>query len=157
METLIAIDFDGVISPIDRDYDFTTDSDFVIIRLGGFNCAIRKETLEFLQKISVIPNLKVVWFSSWGEETECFVEDSDNRIPEFDWINVREGKAEAVFNYAEANNFTKIVAVDDHMKVVSALKRISKNHEDIETLFIKPMTKKGITSLQIKKILKFIV
>jgi len=156
METLVTIDFDGVVSPINKDFDFSADENFVIVRLGGFHCAIRKSTLNFLKRLSEASEVTVIWGSSWNEETESFFKDSEGLIPQFEWINVQGGKPEAILEHALENEFTRVVLIDDDSKVVSGLRRVFKKNSEIDFLAVKPSLHTGLLESHITKIQDFL-
>lgn len=160
MKTLIALDFDGCVSPIDRNKDFTQDPEFTVLKLGGFMCAIRKETINFLNIINKIENATVVWVSSWQENTEGLHQESKKSIPHFSWVKTSIGKAEATINYAVSNEYQKIVFVEDNLKESNKLKSLIKkwnlSNDTIDILAIRPKITVGLTSQHIQKIKNFI-
>lgn len=158
--TLITMDFDGCVSPIDPNKDFTQEPGFSIITLGNFPCAIHEDTLSFINTVQRDESIDVVWATSWEDGTEYFNKDSDGQIPSIPWIPVNLTRKNSVFNYAVDNGYRKVVIIEDSIPATTRLRKLFKDwnasNPEIGLLIVRPSLKVGLTKAHIKKILKFI-
>lgn len=151
-KVLATLDFDGVVSPIDHGRDFEADGAFEIFRIGGFLCAISKETLEFLQTLSSLAGahpdqLVVRWASSWDSLTEGFAPRTDHAIPEFGYIPTDFDKAKAISEAAIEEDASVVLVFEDHRAVHQKLRNIWKRDErfaDRTLISYQPKTTEGI-------------
>lgn len=154
-KALITLDFDGVISPIDNSYDFSSDKLFVEMKLGGFSCFIKQEVLTFMERLSLNPNIKVMWASSWDDMTQFFNTDSGGSIPHLPYIMTAGMKAERILETASELDVEELHIFEDSAKVrnrVNHLRKKSPEKYPFNTVFHKTDTAKGISSAMISSV-----
>lgn len=157
-KTLIALDFDGVVSPIDHDKEFLESEGWITFNFG-LPCSIHTRVLEFLkvlEELSSSDAVDVYWASSWNKQIEGLSLDSGGQIPEFPWIPVHKGKGDAIFETAKSGGCSRIITLDDHARVGNRVKLLAKEFPEIEVLAIAPKVRKGITDSHIKRVKDFL-
>lgn len=157
-KTLVTIDFDGVVSPIDKSRDFTLTLGWRQVNFG-FTCDIHESIIKFLQDLSNLEKnapLDITWASTWNAATEHFASDSNGLIPDFPWIDVSAGKAEAIFQKVKEGNYTRLVALEDSIKVITKLKKLMKTLPEVEAIYIRPQLTVGLTNTHISKVMEFL-
>lgn len=131
-KTLVILDFDGTVSPIlpqsiMEEKGLLHRENYEVFALG-YDCAIRRPVLDFLQKLSQIQEERddviVRWVSSWDETTQMFSNQTEGRIPHFDYLPIRstleKGGAIAGFVAEQGNIGQVIVFEDDPRPVIQA-------------------------------------
>lgn len=161
-KTLITIDFDGCISPIDHSKDFTKEPGFKFMRLAGLHCAVSDEVIEFLKTVNTSQNTVPLWASSWEENLNNIHEDSENEIPFIPWLPVNSSKKLSIVNHVTENGYRKVVIIEDSTSVTTRLRKLLNNwnlnhpSETVEYLIIKPKLTEGLTKRHIEDIYKFV-
>ena len=153
-KTLVSIDFDGTVSPIDQSRDFTESKDWNYYRLG-FSCAIHDSVIELLQDLKAIEpegNIVSVWGSTWHDSTEDFPRNSNGAIPEFPWLNVGANKAEVIIAKAVSEGFERVVIVEDSPAVIRKIKKLALTNTEVEIMTFKPKLELGLTEKMIAQI-----
>lgn len=154
-KVLVTLDFDGVVSPIDKSRshsDFEEDEDFEVYQLGGFPCAIRKDTKDFLWELRILSEeeperFTVAWASSWNEMTLYFAPRSNHEIPEFGYVPTNFDKAKAIADLTLEEDATLALVFEDHRGVHQKLRNIWKKDErfaDRKLISFKPKLEEGI-------------
>lgn len=157
-KTLVTLDFDGVVSPIDHDRDFTLERDWKQFKLGLY-VDIHKNVLCFLRELRLLDlngEITLAWASTWLASTEDFAEKTEAEIPSIPWIPLNEGKAEAIIAKVESGGFERVVVMEDSSKVVAKLRAWGKLNPQIELLLIQPKLKVGLTNSQMLKVQEFL-
>jgi len=148
---LVTLDFDGVISPIDKQRDFEAEEAWKVLKLGAFPCAIAEETLELLNELAEVnsknPAIEVVWATSWEDLTEHFSEQSQGIIPDFRWISTRPSKAESIYGEAQKLGADAILSCEDSGSVHRELSKLlnPRVKGDPTTIIrVEPTTERGL-------------
>lgn len=148
---LIALDFDGVISPIDKQRDFKAEEGWKVLRLGAFPCAIAEDTLELLNELADVnsnnPAIEVVWATSWEDLTEYFTKQSKGIVPDFRWISTQPSKAKSIYDEAKKLGADAILSCEDSAMVHGELSELLSPtaKEDPTTLIqVKTTTERGL-------------
>lgn len=152
-KTLITLDFDGVVSPIDHNKNFANDTEYTMIKLAGFDCAIRTKVLEFLKEISENETIDVVWVTTWDSLTKHFHEDSDGKIPDFPFLETRRNKAKTILEHIKKEKYEKAYIFEDSpdvKKEFNKKQRELENKIDTYITFNKCKTEEGIKDSHIK-------
>ena len=151
-KVLVTLDFDGVVSPIDHDRNFRADSDFEMFRIGGFQCAISKETLGTIQRLKKISMehpelLEVIWASSWVDLTETFHIETNDALPELGFLEIPASKAESISKHALATDARTVIVLEDGVIANRNLKKVWNGEEFIgrELILFKPKLETGLT------------
>lgn len=152
-KALVLLDFDGVISPIDRTPGaLSKENGYQSYRLGGFTCWIHENVIVFLNALNTAENVEVKWCSSWVDITENFHDKSNGAIPHFPYLPIAPSKPAALKAELKATNAEVVVAVDDYTSITSKYRKI----QDDRLTVIKPKTEIGLTRTQMNKILSLV-
>lgn len=127
---LATIDFDGVVSPINHDYDFSADDSFVEYRLGGFDCFVRKSTVEFLNWLNTQSGIDPVWATSWEDMTAHFAADTNNDFPHFRFLGLPSSKAESILEEAIRVEADEVHIFEDHAKVINKVRSLMRGNRE---------------------------
>ncbi len=138
---LLYLDFDGVISPLhpEENPDFDRN-DYHEFRLSGFGVLIRKDVIDFLQRLD--PS-QVIWNSTWSNMCASFHEESGGIIPEFPHRYIESG-ADIVFGIVPGS-----IVVNDSGNVIRNLR-----NQQRDLTLIQPKPEVGLTERQMKLILR---
>lgn len=159
-KTLVTLDFDGVVSPIDNEVDFDPNLGWIEFDFGMI-CDIHKTVLEFLKELhkrDQTGQIDLVWASSWNDSTQVFGFKSQGMVPEFPHLDLSVGntKDTAIFAKVDAGNYDRLLTLEDSGLVMRRLRAEAKKRESLETLFIKPDVKLGLRPQHIRKALNFL-
>jgi FMN phosphatase YigB (HAD superfamily) len=160
MKTLVTVDFDGVVSPIDHDRDFTKESGWTRYDFGMM-VDIHETVSNFLQELKARADrgeIDLIWNSSWDESTQGFSVRTDGVIPHFDHIRLGIGltKDDALFQKLDAESYDRVVVLEDSSRVMRRMRAEMKKRTEIEALFIQPKVEIGLRPSHIRKVLNFL-
>lgn len=121
MKTLITLDWDETVSPIKPINSL--DTEFFEFK-HAYKLLVRKNVINFLEELKAKEdeNFIVRWVSSWDDMTSGFNKASGGVIPNFDFIDINKGKAEAIIDFAIENEIDKIVIFEDDKRVGNKVK-----------------------------------
>lgn len=157
-KTLVTLDFDGAVSPIDHSRKFLEEDGWSTFGFG-FRCDVHNTVLEFLSYLKLLTEtgpVEVVWASTWNASTEDFESRSEGRIPGFPWIDVSVGKGEAIAAKVAEGEFERVVVLEDQQKSLNAIKKSLKTVHPVESLLVRPKVTLGITPAHIKTVKTFL-
>lgn len=160
MRTLVTVDFDGVVSPIDKGRDFTLEAGWNQYNFG-FQVDIHETVSNFLHELKERAErgeIDLVWNSSWDESTQGFSVRSSNAIPHFDHLRLVSGvvKEDALFKKLDQGFYDRVVVLEDSSRVMRSLRRLMKERTAVDALFIQPQVKIGLRPQHMQKVLNFL-
>lgn len=160
MKTLVTVDFDGVVSPINHDRDFTLEAGWIRYDFGML-VDIHESVLKFLQELKSLADrgfIDLLWNSSWNESTQSFYIRSDNAIPHFDHLKLENGvtKDDALFQKIDEAGYERVIVLEDSSLAMRRIRKEMKLRENVDALLIQPKVELGLQSSHIKKVLNFL-
>lgn len=160
MKTLVTVDFDGVVSPIDHDRDFTKELGWTRYDFGMM-VDIHETVIKFLQELKTRADrgeIDLLWNSSWDESTQGFSIRTEGAIPHFDHIRLSNGlsKDDALFQKLDHEDYDRVVILEDSSRIMRRARREMKNRESVEALFIQPKVEIGLRPTHIRQVLMFL-
>lgn len=165
-KVLVTLDFDGVISPIDHDRDFSIDPGFELFRLGAFSCAISKSTISALRQLKLLSErypdqLVVRWATSWVDLTERFEALTEGAVPSFPWLPVSgSSKAQAIVEEALELEPSLVLVFEDSGSALRELRKRWKRTNDlgnVELATFEPKLTEGLTKSSMGRARKLIL
>lgn len=157
-KTLVTLDFDGTVSPIDHSRKYLEEDGWSTFKFG-LQCSIHETVLEFMTYLKSLTEtglVEVVWSSTWNESTEIFESRSNGRVPSFPWIDVTAGKSESIAEKLQSGSFDRLVTIEDQQKSINSIKKSLLNFPKVETLILKPKVTVGITTSHINAVKAFL-
>jgi FMN phosphatase YigB (HAD superfamily) len=159
-KTLVTLDFDGVVSPIDHDRDFTLEAGWTQFNFGMM-CDIHETVLTFLQELHQRDQrgeIDLVWASSWNDSTQIFGFKSDGAVPTLPHLDLGGAttKDEAILAKVEEGDYDRLLILEDSTRVMRRLRRLIKSKESLDALLIMPDVKIGLRPNHIRKALNFL-
>lgn len=157
-KTLVTLDFDGTVSPIDHTRKFLAEDGWKTLNFG-FRCDVHETVLDLLinlKKLSVTEEIEIVWVSTWEASTEDFESKSGGLVPHFPWIDVSKGKDEAIREKVRDGQFARVVVLEDQTKVMNSIKKALRSIPNVDSLLVKPKVTAGITASHIKTVQAFL-
>lgn len=160
MKTLVTVDFDGVVSPIDHDRDFTLEAGWTQYDFG-MRVDIHETVSNFLHELKSRADngfIDLIWNSSWDESTQKFSERSQAAIPHFDHIKLSNGlkKDEALLLKLDEASYERVVVLEDSSLMMRRLRKQMKDRPSIDTLFVQPELKIALRPHHMQKVLNFL-
>lgn len=160
MKTLVTLDFDGVVSPIDNARDFEPSLGWIEFDFGMM-CDIHKTVLEFLKELKDRADngfIDLVWASSWNESTQVFGFKSQGLVPELPHLPLYPGttKDEEIFKKLDKGSYDRVVILEDSSLVMRRIRKEMKIRTSVDALFIQPDVKLGLRPNHMKKVLNFL-
>lgn len=159
-KTLVTLDFDGVVSPINHEVDFDPKQGWIEFDFGMI-CDIHKSVLEFLKELykrDQAGEIDLVWASSWNESTQVFSFKSQGMIPELPHLDLSPGntKDTAIYAKVDAGGYDRLLTLEDSSLVMRRMRAEAKKRSELDSLFIKPDVKLGLRPQHFLKALDFL-
>lgn len=160
MKTLVTMDFDGVVSPIDHDRDFTLEAGWTRYDFG-MRVDIHETVSKFLHELKDRADngfIDLIWNSSWDESTQGFSIRSQGAIPHFDHLRLSNGmtKDEALFLKLDEGSYERVVVLEDSSRMMRRVRKEMKLRTSVEALLIQPKLETGLRPHHMAKVLSFL-